>query len=153
MIHVELCFAVLEELAELEKWCSLEEKFGNNTSSTEDIHSFGYSTILLTLNILPCTSQFRLLSADLGIITCCVEPFRRDITSSASRGVKVEGEVGRVIEREVSRFVGGEVGDINPVPGGDEDVLALDVSVRDLAVASIAKSCEDLECDPFLLDS
>jgi len=52
MIYVELRFTVLEELAKFEKRCSLEEKFGNDTSSAEDIHSFGHSTILPTLDIL-----------------------------------------------------------------------------------------------------
>lgn len=114
MVHVELRFTVLEELTQFEKRCSLEKKFGNDTSNTEDVHGFGYSTILLTLNVL--ASQFRLLGTNLGILTCCVEPFRCDITSSTSRGVKVEGEVGRVIEREVGGLVGSEIGYIHPIP-------------------------------------
>ena len=152
MIYVELPFAILEELAKLEKRRSLKEKFGNDTSGTEDIHSFGYSTILLTLNILACTSQLRLLGANIGILTCCVEPFWCNIASSTSRGVKVEREIGRVVERKVGRLVGSEIGNIHPVPGGDEDILAFDISVRYLAVASIAESCKDLERDPFLLN-
>lgn len=152
MVHVEFCFPILEELAKFEQRCSLEEKFGNDTSSTEDIHSFGHSTILLTLNILACTSQLRLLCADIWVLTCCVESLWCNITSSASRGVKVEGEIRRVVKRKVSRFVRSEIGDIDPVPGGDEDVLALDISVRYLAIASIVKGCEDLKRDPFLLN-
>lgn len=152
MIHVELRFAVLEELAKFEKRCSLEEKFGNDTSNTEDIHGFGHSAILFTLNILARASKLRLLGANIWILACSVEPFWCNVTGSASGGVKVKGEVGRIVEREVSWFVGSEIGDINPIPGGDEDVFAFDISVRDLAVASIAKSCEDLECNPFLLD-
>jgi len=152
MIYVELRFAILEELAKLEKRRSLEEKFGNDTSCTEDIHRFGYSTVLLTLNILACTSQLRLLGANLGILTCCVEPLWCNIASSTSGGIKVEREIGRVVEWKVSRFVGSEIGDIHPVPRGDEDILAFDISVRYLAVASITESCKDLECDPFLLD-
>ena len=150
MIHVELRFAVLEELAKFEKRCPFEEKFGEDTSSTEDIHSFGHPTVLLDLEIL--ASQFRLLGADLGILTRRVEPFWCNVTSPASRSIKVEGEVGRIVEWEVSRFVGSEIGDINPIPRGDENVFAFDISVRDLAVASITKSCKDLECDPLLLD-
>ena len=150
MIHVELRFTELEELTELEKWCSLKEKFGNDASSTKDIHSFGHPTILLTLNILP--RQFRLLGADIGILSCCVEPFWCNITSSASGGVEVEGEVGRVVEWKISWLIGSKIGNINPVPGGDKDILAFDVSVRYLAVANITESCKDLECDPFLLN-
>ena len=152
VIHVELRFAVLEKLAKFEKWCSFEEKFGNDTSGTENIHSFGHSAILPTLNILACACQLRLLGANLWIFTRCVESFWCNVTSSASGGVKVEGEVGRVVEGEISRFIGSEIGDINPVPGGDEDVLAFDISMRDLAVAGITQSCKYLKCDPFLLD-
>lgn len=152
VIHAEFCFAVLEELTEFKQWCPLKEKFGNDTSDAEDVHCFGHSAIFLALNVLACSCKLRLLGTDLGIFTCSIESFRGDITSSTSRGVKVEGEIGRVIERKVSRFVGRKIGNINPVPGGDEDVLAFDVSVRDFAIASVTKSREDLECDPFLLD-
>ena len=127
MIHVEFRLAVLEELAKFEKRCTLKEKFGNDTSSTEDIHSFGHFTVLPTLDIIAC--QLRLLGANLGVLTCCVEPFRCNITSSASGGVKVEREVGRVVEREVSRLIRRKVGYIDPVPGCDENVLAFDVSM------------------------
>jgi len=151
MVHVKLPFTILEKLAKLEKRRSLEEKFGNDASNAEDIHGFGHPTILLTLNIL--ASKFRLLGTNLGILACCVKSFRCNITSSAPRGVKVEREVGRVVEWEVSRLVGSEIGYINPVPGGNEDVFTFDISMRNLAVASIAKSREYLECDPFLLDS
>ena len=90
MIHVEFRFTILEKLAKLEKGCSLEEKFGNDTSSAEDIHSLGHSTILPTLDILACASQLRLLGTNIGILTRRVEPFRCNITSSAPRGVEVE---------------------------------------------------------------
>ena len=149
MIHVEFRFTVLEELAEFEEGCPLKEKFGDDTSSAEDIHSFGHSSILPSLDIL---AQLRLLGTNLGILTRRVEPFWRDITSSASRSVKVEREVRRVVEWEICRLVRSEVGDIDPIPRGDEDIFAFDVSMRDLAVASITKGCKDLECDPFLLD-
>jgi hypothetical protein len=139
-------------LAKFEKRCSLEEKFGNDTSSTENIHGFGYSTVFSTLNILACPNQLRLPGGNFGILACCIETFWCDVTSSASRGVKVEGEVGRVVEWKVSRFVRSKIGDINPVPRGDEDVLAFDISVRDLAVASITKGRKDLECNPLLLN-
>jgi hypothetical protein len=152
MIHVELPFAVLEELAKFEQRRSFEEKFGDDASSTEHIHGFGHSTILSTFDILTCASQLGLLGADIWVLTCRVKPFRCNITSSASGGVKVEGEIGRVVEREVSWLVRSEVGDIHPIPRGDKDVFAFNISVRDLAVASIAKSCKDLERDPLLLN-
>ena len=152
MIYVELPFAILEELAKLEKRCSLEEKFGNDTSGTEDVHSFGYSTILLSLNILACAGQLCLLGINFGILACCVEPLWCNIASSTSGGVKVEREIGRVVEWKVSRLVGSEVGDIDPVPGGNEDILTFDIPVRYLAVTCIAESCKDLESDPFLLN-
>ena len=97
MIHVKLRFAVLEELTEFEQRCAFEKEFGNDTSSTEDVHGFGHSPILLTLNILACASQFILLGANLGVLTRRVEPFRRDVTSSASGRIKVEGEIRRVV--------------------------------------------------------
>ena len=152
MIHVELGLAVLEQLTEFEQRCTFEKKFGDDTSGTEDIHSFGHSTVLLSLNVFPCPSQFGLLGTNLGILTCRVEPFGCNITSSASRGVKVEGEIGRVVEWKVSRLVRSEIRDIHPIPGCNEDVLAFDISMGDLAATSITKSREDLECDPLLLD-
>ena len=82
----------------------------------------------------------------------CVEPLRRKVACSSTGRIEEERKVRGVVEREVRGLVGCKVGEVDPVPGGDEDVLGFDVAVRDLAGARVAEGGQHLVRDPLLLD-
>ena len=47
---------------------------------------------------------------------------------------------------------GGEVGQIEPVPGCDQDVFRLDVAVINIDSMTVAYSGQQLKREPFLLN-
>ena len=56
----------------------------------------------------------------------------------------------RVVGWQVRRLVGGKVRQEQPVPGGDQDVLALDVPVADALLVALRHRMQQLERDPVL---
>ena len=62
------------------------------------------------------------------------------------------GEVRRIVQGKICRFEGREVGDEDPIPRRDKDILRLYVSVRNLLFPSVPQAGEYLERYPFLLN-
>ena len=47
-------------------------------------------------------------------------------------------------------LVGGKVGEEDPIPGGDQHILCLDVAVAHAALMALGHSVQQLEGDPVL---
>lgn len=149
-MHFILSLSVLEELAKREKRCSLEEEFGYHASSTKTIHGFCHFAISLSLQFTCGYLEF--LRANLWVVRGRVKTFWSDITRPASRSVKEKWEVGWVVERQISRFVGGKVGEVYPIPRRYQYILRFYIPMRYLTVTSITHSIKQLEGNPPLLD-
>ena len=74
-----------------------------------------------------------------------VESFGGDVACSTAGGIEDEGKVGGVVEREVDGFVGGKVGEVDPVGGSDEDIGGFDVAVGDLVVGGEHRIVREVE--------
>lgn len=80
------------------------------------------------------------------------EPFWRDVTIPPPGRVIEISEIGWVVQREESWFERGEVRNVDPVPRRNEDVLGLDVTMRDLAFARVTEGSEYLKRNPLLFN-
>ena len=60
------------------------------------------------------------------------ESLRCDITYTSQRRVEKERKVGWVVLWEISRFETRKIGEVRPIPGRDENVFSLDISVVNL---------------------
>ena len=56
----------------------------------------------------------------------------------------------RVVSWQPNWLIGGKVSQINPVPGGDQHILALDVAVTNVSLMALSYSMQQLESNPML---
>lgn len=94
-------FAVLEQLTEGKEGSTLEEHFCNDASGTEDVHWL-------------CDAVVGVGLVD-GDLVCLVEALRGEVAGASTAGIVEKGKVGGVVEREPGGFVGGKVGEVDPV--------------------------------------
>jgi len=124
-LEVVLALAVLEKLAEGERRRALHPQLGEDAAEREDVHRLGHLAVALA------ELERVLLARRVG--AGGIEALGREVAGAARRRVEVEREGGRVVERQERRLERrGKVGEVGPVPGCDDDVLGLDVAVRDL---------------------
>ena len=55
-----------------------------------------------------------------------------------------------IVGRKARRLVGGQVSEVHPVPGGDEDIFGLDVAMADSGCMALSQSLQQLVCYPAL---
>lgn len=149
-IDIELSFSILVELAKGEKRGSFKEEFRDDTTCAEAVHRLCDLSISLAQYLF--LRQLEFLCTDFRIGVMGVEAFGSDVACSAAGGVKVEGEIGGVVEGQVCGLVGCKVGDIHPIPGRNEYVLGLDIAMRDVTISRVTESIQQLKSDPLLLN-
>lgn len=49
------------------------------------------------------------------------------------------------------RFKPGKIGEVDPVPSSDEDILGFNVPMMNPSSVAVAKAAKKLECNPALL--
>lgn len=81
------------------------------------------------------------------------EPLRREAAAAAAGGVEEVGEVSGVLEVEEDGLVRRKVGEKEPVPGGEEHVLGLEVAVPHAACMQARDGLDELEGEPQLVDA
>lgn len=56
----------------------------------------------------------------------------------------------RVVSRKAGWLIGGQVSEVDPVPGGDEDILRLDVPMADSSSMALSQTLQQLKGYPAL---
>lgn len=150
-IHTELSLPVLEQLTQTEQWSTFQEELRQYASRTETVHRLGDFPFSLPISFLPFSPtsstlplsillpRFLFLSRRFRLLLCSVEPLRGDITRSSPTCIKEERIICWVIQGQVCGFVGREVGEVEPVPGCDEDIGGLEVAMGDFAITRVSK--------------
>eukprot|EP00976_Prorocentrum_cordatum_P086988 1186731-Prorocentrum_minimum.AAC.2 len=118
---VVLAAAVGQQLRQVEESLAVREELRDAAAHAEDVRCGGEAS----LRGGPPPSA------------ALVEALRSDVAPPPPAGVEEEGKVRRVVCRQMGRLEVGEVGEEDPVPGGDKHVLELDVPMTDPAIVAL----------------
>jgi len=153
--QISLATPVSQQLGEFKGRSSLCPEFQQGTACRKDVHGWQQSVT----RIARSKSNYGIGVYDRHITIatiiiggqCFNESFGCNIAGSPSTRIEEVRIIRRIVLRQICGLKGGKVGEQNPVPRRNQDVLQLDVPVADLLFVALIQGTQNLERYPLFL--